>query len=227
MKARQLGSGGLTASAVGLGCMGISQHYGTANEEESIAMIQRAIDLGVTFLDTADAYGKGASELLVGRAIRGRRHDVTVATKFGLIPAPGGLATEVDLRPERVAPSCDASLERLGIEAIDLYYAHRVDPNVPIEETVGAMSELVRAGKVRFLGLCEAGPDSLRRACGVHPIAALQSEYSLWSRVPEIAVLPACRELGIGFVPFSPLGRGFLTATIKSPDALAATDVRH
>jgi len=227
MKRRQLGKSGLTVSAIGLGCMGMSQSYGAPDEAESIRTIQRALDLGVTFLDTADAYGKGSNETLVGRAIRGRRNEVELATKFGLIPGPSGPATDVDARPERVRASCEASLGRLGIDAIDLYYAHRVDPKIPIEETVGAMAELVREGKVRFLGLSEAGPESLRRASRVHPIAALQSEYSLWSRVPERAVIPACRELGIGFVPFSPLGRGFLTGAVKDLERLEQNDVRR
>jgi aryl-alcohol dehydrogenase-like predicted oxidoreductase len=207
--------------------MGMSQSYGAPDEAESIRTLQRALDLGVTFLDTADAYGKGGNETLVGRAIRGRRDEVELATKFGLIPGPSGPATDVDGRPERVKGCCDASLSRLGIDVIDLYYLHRVDPKVPIEETVGAMADLVRAGKVRFLGLSEAGPETMRRAYRVHPIAALQTEYSLWSRVPERAVLAACRELGIGFVPFSPLGRGFLTGAVTDLERLDANDVRR
>jgi aryl-alcohol dehydrogenase-like predicted oxidoreductase len=227
MKRRQLGKSGLTVSAIGLGCMGMSQSYGAPDEAESIRTIHRALDLGVTFLDTADAYGKGGNEILVGRAIRARRDEVELATKFGLIPGPTGPATDVDGRPERVKGCCDASLSRLGIDVIDLYYLHRVDPKVPIEETVGAMAELVRAGKVRFLGLSEAGPETLRRAYRVHPIAALQTEYSLWSRVPERAVLAACRELGIGFVPFSPLGRGFLSGAVTDLERLEQNDVRR
>ena len=227
MKRRQLGKSGLTVSAIGLGCMGMSQSYGAPDEAESIRTIHRALDLGVTFLDTADAYGKGGNETLVGRAIRERRDEVELATKFGLIPGPSGPATDVDGRPERVKGCCDASLSRLGIDVIDLYYLHRVDPKVPIEETVGAMAELVRAGKVRFLGLSEAGPETLRRAYRVHPIAALQTEYSLWSRVPERAVLAACRELGIGFVPFSPLGRGFLSGAVTDLERLEQNDVRR
>jgi len=227
MKTRQLGTSGPTVSAIGLGCMGMSQSYGAGDDEESIRTIHRALELGVTFLDTADAYGKGANEMLVGRAIEGRRREVVLATKFGLIPGPSGPATDVDARPERVKAACDESLRRLRIDVIDLYYAHRVDPKVPIEDTVGAMADLVREGKVRFLGLSEAGPETLRRACRIHPIAALQSEYSLWSRVPERAVLPACRELGIGFVPFSPLGRGFLSGAVKDVDRLAPNDVRR
>jgi aryl-alcohol dehydrogenase-like predicted oxidoreductase len=227
MKRRQLGASGLSVSAIGLGCMGMSQSYGAPDDAESIRTIQRALDLGVTFLDTADAYGRGANETLVGKAIQGRRHQVQLATKFGLIPGPSGPATDVDARPERVRSCCEASLTRLGVDAIDLFYAHRVDPKVPIEDTVGAMADLVREGKVRFLGLSEAGPESLRRAQRVHPIAALQSEYSLWTRVPERAVIPACRELGIGFVPFSPLGRGFLTGAVKDLDRLEQNDVRR
>ncbi len=228
MKLRTLGSGGLTVSAIGLGCMGMSQSYGALDDEESLRTIQRALDLGVTLIDTADAYGKGANERLVGRAIRDRRHQVVLASKFGLVPPPGGgTATEVDARPERVRSCCEVSLGRLGADIIDLYYLHRVDPSVPIEETVGAMAELVRDGKVRFLGLSEAGPESLRRAHRTHPIAALQSEYSLWTREPERAVLPACRELGIGFVPFSPLGRGFLSGAVKDVQTLDASDIRR
>ena len=228
MKLRKLGSGGLTVSAIGLGCMGMSQSYGALDDEESLRTIQRALDLGVTLIDTADAYGKGANEKLVGRAIRDRRHQVVLASKFGLVPPPGGgAATQVEARPERVRSCCEASLGRLGADIIDLYYLHRVDPSVPIEETVGAMAELVRDGKVRFLGLSEAGPESLRRAHRTHPIATLQSEYSLWTREPERAVLPACRELGIGFVPFSPLGRGFLSGAVKDVQTLDANDIRR
>jgi aryl-alcohol dehydrogenase-like predicted oxidoreductase len=227
MKRRQLGTSGLTVSAIGLGCMGMSQSYGAPDDAESIRTIHRALDVGVTFLDTADAYGKGGNETLVGRAIHGRRNEVQLATKFGLIPGPSGPATDVDGRPERVKACCDASLARLGIDVIDLYYLHRVDPKVPIEETVGAMAELVREGKVRFLGLSEAGPETMRRACRIHPLAALQTEYSLWSRVPERAVLGACRELGIGFVPFSPLGRGFLTGAVTDLERLEQNDVRR
>ena len=228
MKQRELGTSGLKVSAIGLGCMGMSQSYGTPDEEESIRTIHRALDLGVTLIDTADAYGKGANEMLVGRAVRDRRQDVVLATKFGLLPNPaGGTAVEVDARPARVRSCCEASLARLGLDTIDLYYLHRVDPKVPIEETVGAMALLVRDGMVRFLGLSEAGPESLRRAQATHPIAALQSEYSLWTRDPERAVLPACRELGIGFVPFSPLGRGFLSGTVRDTGALESNDVRR
>ena len=227
MEQRQLGTGGLIVSAIGLGCMGMSQSYGAGDDEESVRTIHRALDLGVTYLDTADVYGQGSNEKLVGRAIRGRRSEVVLATKFGLIPSPSGPATSVDGRPERVRPSCEASLGRLGVDVIDLYYLHRVDPNTPIEETVGAMAELVREGKVRYLGLSEAGPETIRRANRTHPIAALQSEYSLWSREPEAAVLPACRELGTGFVPFSPLGRGFLSGAVKETEKLEQNDVRR
>jgi len=215
-------------SPIGLGCMGMSQSYGAGDDEESIRTLQRALDLGVTLIDTADVYGQGANELLVGRAIRDRRREVVLASKFGLVPPPGGgPATEVDGRPERVRTCCEASLRRLGVDVIDLYYLHRVDPNVPIEDSVGAMADLVREGKVRFLGLSEAGAQSIRRAHQVHPIAALQSEYSLWSRDPERAVLPACRELGIGFVAFSPLGRGFLSGAVKDAERFAPNDVRR
>jgi aryl-alcohol dehydrogenase-like predicted oxidoreductase len=207
--------------------MGMSQSYGPLDDDESTRTIHRALDLGVTFIDTADAYGKGQNEVLVGKAVADHRRDVVLATKFGLVPGPTGPATDVDGRPERVKSCCEASLSRLGVDVIDLYYLHRVDPKVPVEETVGAMADLVREGKVRFLGLSEAGPESLRKASHVHPIAALQTEYSLWSRVPELAVIPACRELGIGFVPFSPLGRGFLTGAVTNVEGLAANDVRR
>jgi aryl-alcohol dehydrogenase-like predicted oxidoreductase len=228
MERRQLGRSGLTVSAIGLGCMGMSQSYGPGDDEESIKTIGRALDLGVTLIDTADAYGKGANEVLVGRAIRDRRENVVLATKFGLVPAPGGgPATDVDGRPERAKPCCEASLKRLGVDVIDVFYLHRVDPKVPIEDSVGAMAALVREGKVRFLGLSEAGPATLRRAHRTHPIAALQSEYSLWTRGPERAVLPACRELGIGFVAFSPLGRGFFGRAIRDAGQLAGNDVRR
>jgi aryl-alcohol dehydrogenase-like predicted oxidoreductase len=228
MTLRDLGTRGLTVSAIGLGCMGMSQSYGTPDEEESVRTIHRALDLGVTLIDTADAYGKGANESLVGRAIRHRRQDAVLASKFGLLPNPaGGTAVEVDARPARVRTCCEASLARLGVETIDLYYLHRVDPKVPIEDTVGAMAQLVREGKVRFLGLSEAGAQSIRRAHATHPIAALQSEYSLWTRDPERTVFPVCRELGIGFVPFSPLGRGFLTGAVQDTEVLESGDVRR
>src|SRR5437773_3093331 len=228
MKQRELGTSGLTVSAIGLGCMGMSQSYGAPDDEESIRTIHRALDVGVTLFDTADVYGKdGGNERLVGNAIRARRGDVVLATKFGLVPPPGGgPATEVDGRPERVRTCCEGSLQRLGVDTIDLYYLHRIDPVVPVEDTVGAMADLVRAGKVRFLGLSEAGPQSLRRAHATHPIAAVQSEYSLWTREPERAVIPACRELGIGFVAFSPLGRGFFGGAVRDTSQLASNDVR-
>ena len=228
MTLRKLGAAGPFVSSIGLGCMGMSQSYGKGDDEESIRTLHRALDLGITLLDTADAYGKGANETLVGQAVRSRRGEVVLASKFGLVPPPGGgPATEVDARPERVKACCQASLRRLGVDVIDLYYLHRVDPKVPIEDTVGAMADLVREGNVRFLGLSEAGPRSLRRAHAVHPIAAVQSEYSLWSRDPERAALPVCRELGIGFVAFSPLGRGFLSGSVKSREGLEPNDVRH
>jgi len=228
MTLRKLGAAGPFVSSIGLGCMGMSQSYGKGDDEESIRTLHRALDLGITLIDTADAYGKGANETLVGQAVRSRRGEVVLASKFGLVPPPGGgPATEVDARPERVKACCQASLRRLGVDVIDLYYLHRVDPNVPIEDTVGAMADLVREGTVRFLGLSEAGPRSLRRAHAVHPIAAVQSEYSLWSRDPERAALPVCRELGIGFVAFSPLGRGFLSGSVKSREGLEPNDVRH
>jgi aryl-alcohol dehydrogenase-like predicted oxidoreductase len=228
MTLRKLGAAGPFVSSIGLGCMGMSQSYGKGDDEESIRTLHRALDLGITLIDTADAYAKGANETLVGQAVRSRRGEVVLASKFGLVPPPGGgPATEVDARPERVKACCQASLRRLGVDVIDLYYLHRVDPKVPIEDTVGAMADLVREGNVRFLGLSEAGPRSLRRAHAVHPIAAVQSEYSLWSRDPERAALPVCRELGIGFVAFSPLGRGFLSGSVKSREGLEPNDVRH
>ncbi|TDE86856.1 aldo/keto reductase [Deinococcus sp. S9] len=217
----------LTVSAMGLGCMGMSEFYGEADEQESIRVIHRALDLGVTFLDTADMYGVGRNEELVGRAIRGRRDEVVLATKFGNVRGPNGERLGINGRPEYVRQACDASLKRLGVDHIDLYYQHRVDPDTPIEETVGAMAELVHAGKVRFLGLSEASAATLRRAHAVHPITALQSEYSLWTRDPEEEVLPTCRELGIGFVAYSPLGRGFLSGQFRSPEDLPADDFRR
>lgn len=207
--------------------MGMSEFYGQASEEESIAVIHRALELGCTFLDTADVYGVGRNEALVGKAMRGRRQEVVLATKFGNVRAADGSWLGLSGRPEYVAQACDASLRRLGVDVIDLYYQHRVDPNVPIEETVGAMSRLVAAGKVRFLGLSEASAATLRRAHRVHPIAALQTEYSLWTRDPETEILPACRELGIGFVAYSPLGRGFLSGAIRSLQTLARDDWRR
>jgi aryl-alcohol dehydrogenase-like predicted oxidoreductase len=205
----------------------MSDFYGGGSEPESVATIHRAIDLGVTFFDTADMYGVGANEELLGRAVHGRRDALVIATKFGNVRAPDGAFLGVNGRPEYVRSACEASLKRLGIDTIDLYYQHRVDPNVPIEETVGAMAELVAAGKVRFLGLSEAGPATVRRACGVHPIAALQTEYSLWSRDAESEILPTVRELGVGFVAYSPLGRGFLTGRFRTIDDLPADDWRR
>lgn len=227
MEQRILGRKGLSVSALGLGCMGMSEFYGAPDEAESINVIHRAIDLGVTFLDTADMYGSGRNEELVGRAIQGRREQIVLATKFGNMRGTGGEFLGINGRPEYVRSACEASLTRLGVDHIDLYYQHRVDPNTPIEDTVGAMAELVRAGKVRYLGLSEAGPETIRRAHKVHPIAALQTEYSLWSRDPETDILPTLRELGIGFVPYSPLGRGFLTGRFRSTEDLAQDDWRR
>jgi aryl-alcohol dehydrogenase-like predicted oxidoreductase len=227
MQKRKLGSEGLEVSAQGLGCMGMSEFYGTADEGEAIATIHRALELGIDFLDTADMYGPFTNERLVGRAIAGRRDDVVVATKFGNQRREDGSFVRINGTPEYVRQACEASLERLGVDHIDLYYQHRVDKTVPIEETVGAMAELVRDGKVRFLGLSEASPETIRRAHGVHPISALQTEYSLWTRDPEESVLPAVRELGIGFVAYSPLGRGFLSGQITSPEDFAEDDFRR
>ena len=227
MQHRTLGTQGLTVSALGLGCMGMSDFYAGRDEQASIDTIHRALDLGITFLDTADMYGPFTNEKLVGKAIRDRRDQVVVATKFGNERAADGQYLGINGRPEYVHKACDASLERLGIDTIDLYYQHRVDPSVPIEETVGAMAELVGEGKVRYLGLSEAAPETIRRAHAVHPISALQTEYSLWSRDPEDAVLPTVRDLGIGFVAYSPLGRGFLTGRFQSIDDLAADDYRR
>ena len=228
MNKKKLGTKGLVVSEQGLGCMGMSEFYGATDEAESIATLHRALELGIDFFDTSDAYGPYKNEELLGKAFRTRRHEVIIATKFAIRRDPNDPAVRsIDGRPEYVHEACDASLKRLGVDFIDLYYQHRVDPNVPIEDTVGAMADLVHAGKVRYLGLSEAAPQTIRRAHRVHPISALQTEYSLWSRDPEDEILATVRELGIGFVAYSPLGRGFLTGQISSIDDLAADDYRR
>src|SRR5258706_5771951 len=226
MQQRNLGRSGLTVSAIGLGCMSMSQSYGAPDDEESIRTIHRAFDLGVTFFDTAAIYGEGHNEMLVGRALGSRRKSIILATKCGILPASGG-GIDADGSPAEITASCEASLRRLGTDVIDLLYLHRVDPKTPIEESVGALAGLVREGKVRFIGLSEAAPATIRRAQEVHSITALQSEYSLWFREPEQDALPVCRSLGIGFVPFSPLGRGFLSGALTDTETIAPDDLRR
>lgn len=227
MQTRKLGQSDIDLPVVGLGCMGMSEFYGPAEEAKSIEVIHHALDLGMNFFDTADMYGVGHNEKLLGQALRGRREQAVVATKFAVLRGEGGSFLGVSGKPDYVQRACEASLSRLGIDVIDLYYQHRVDPTVPIEDTVGAMAELVKQGKVRYLGLSECSPDTLRRAMRVHPIAAVQSEYSLWSRDPEDEMLATCAELGVTFVAYSPLGRGFLTGAIRSPEDLAPNDFRR
>ena len=226
MERRELGEQGLETSTLGLGCMGMSEFYGPSDEEDSIATIHRALELGVDFLDTADMYGRGENERLLSRALVGRRDDVTLATKFGIVRSDDPADRGINGRPEYVREAIDASLRRLGTDHVDLYYQHRVDPEVPIEETVGAMAEAVEGGKVRYLGLSEASPETIRRAHATHPISALQTELSLWERAPLEEIIPTCRELGIGFVPYSPLGRGFLTGRFRSADDFGSGDFR-
>ena len=226
MESRNLGSEGLVVSELGLGCMGMSEFYGTGDEDESVATIRRALDLGITFIDTADMYGPFTNEKLVGKAIGGRRDEVVLATKFGNVRGENGERLGISGDPDYVRKACDASLERLGVDHIDLYYQHRVDPETPVEETWGAMEELVEAGKVRYLGISEAAPETIRKAHSVHPVSALQSEYSLFTRDVEDEVLPTVRELGIGFVPYSPLGRGFLTGRWRSIEDMPEDDTR-
>jgi aryl-alcohol dehydrogenase-like predicted oxidoreductase len=227
VESRNLGDEGLVVSELGLGCIGMSEFYGTGDEDESVATIRRALELGITFLDTADMYGPFTNEKLVGRAIEGRRDEVVLATKFGNVRGENGERLGISGDPDYVSKACDASLGRLGVDHIDLYYQHRVDPETPVEETWGAMKELVEAGKVRFLGISEAAPETIRRAHSVHPVSALQTEYSIWSRDVEDEILPTARELGIGFVPYSPLGRGFLTGRITSPEDFEEDDFRR
>jgi aryl-alcohol dehydrogenase-like predicted oxidoreductase len=227
VESRNLGSEGLLVSELGLGCMGMSEFYGTGDEDESLSTIRRALELGINFVDTADMYGPFTNEKLVGKAVGGRREEVVLATKFGNVRGENGERLGISGDPDYVRKACDASLERLGVDHIDLYYQHRVDPETPVEETWGAMKELVEAGKVRYLGISEAAPETIRRAHSVHPVSALQTEYSLWSRDVEDEILPTVRELGIGFVPYSPLGRGFLTGRITSPEDFEEDDFRR